>query len=66
MKAAVAVPVTVKCRLGVDEQDPEAALDALADAVVAAGSRRHLGPCPQGLAGGPVAEGEPRRAAARL
>lgn len=37
MKAAVAVPVTVKCRIGVDEQDPEAALDALADAVVAAG-----------------------------
>jgi tRNA-dihydrouridine synthase A len=37
MKAAVAVPVTVKCRLGVDEQDPEAALDALADAVIAAG-----------------------------
>jgi tRNA-dihydrouridine synthase A len=37
MKAAVAVPVTVKCRLGVDEQDPEAALDALVDAVVAAG-----------------------------
>ena len=31
------VPVTVKCRLGVDEQDPEAALDALADAIVAAG-----------------------------
>src|SRR6185312_2538776 len=23
MKAAVAVPVTVKCRLGIDEQDPE-------------------------------------------
>ena len=38
MKAAVTVPVTVKCRLGVDEQDPEAALDALADAVVAAGT----------------------------
>jgi tRNA-dihydrouridine synthase A len=37
MKAAVSVPVTVKCRLGVDEQDPEAALDALADAVVDAG-----------------------------
>src|SRR5882724_1953859 len=32
MKAAVRVPVTVKCRLGVDDQDPEAALDALADA----------------------------------
>jgi tRNA-dihydrouridine synthase A len=38
MKAAVAVPVTVKCRIGVDEQDPEAALDAMADAVVAAGA----------------------------
>src|SRR5262252_4741261 len=38
MKAAVRVPVTVKCRLGVDEQDPEEALDALADAVVAAGA----------------------------
>src|SRR5215472_16844559 len=37
MKAAVAIPVTVKCRLGVDEQDPEAALDAMADAVEAAG-----------------------------
>ena len=38
MKAAVAIPVTVKCRIGVDDQDPEAALDALADAVVAAGA----------------------------
>ncbi|MGV7032380.1 tRNA dihydrouridine(20/20a) synthase DusA [Methylobacterium symbioticum] len=37
MKAAVRVPVTVKCRIGVDDQDPEAALDALAQAVVAAG-----------------------------
>src|SRR5437762_3039142 len=27
MKAAVTVPVTVKCRIGIDEQDPEAALD---------------------------------------
>ncbi len=37
MKAAVSIPVTVKCRLGVDDQDPEAALDAMADAVEAAG-----------------------------
>jgi len=37
MKAVVRVPVTVKCRLGVDDQDPEAALDAMADAVAAAG-----------------------------
>jgi tRNA-dihydrouridine synthase A len=38
MKAAVAVPVTVKCRIGIDDQDPEAGLDAFADAVVAAGA----------------------------
>ncbi len=38
MKAAVAAPVTVKCRIGIDDQDPEPALDALADAVVAAGA----------------------------
>ena len=38
MKQAVAIPVTVKCRIGIDDQDPEAALDALAQAVVAAGT----------------------------
>lgn len=38
MKAEAALPVTVKCRLGVDEQDPKTALDALADAVLAAGA----------------------------
>ncbi|WP_245195789.1 tRNA dihydrouridine(20/20a) synthase DusA [Aureimonas populi] len=38
MREAVSIPVTVKCRIGVDEQDPEEALDALADAVVAAGA----------------------------
>src|SRR4051812_10397510 len=27
MKAAVDVPVTVKCRIGIDEQDPEESLD---------------------------------------
>ena len=37
MKAAVALPVTVKCRLGVDEQDIEEALDAVVEAAVAAG-----------------------------
>jgi tRNA-dihydrouridine synthase A len=37
MKAVVDIPVTVKCRIGVDEQDPVEALDALADATVAAG-----------------------------
>ena len=38
MKTAVAVPVTVKCRIGVDDQDPEAALDALVDGVFDAGA----------------------------
>jgi tRNA-dihydrouridine synthase A len=37
MKAAVKVPVTVKCRIGIDDQDPEIALDAIARAVAAAG-----------------------------
>jgi tRNA-dihydrouridine synthase A len=38
MKAAVAVPVTVKCRIGVDDQDPGEALFAFADRVIAAGA----------------------------
>ena len=38
MKAAIGIPVTVKCRLGVDDQDTEEALSAMADAVAAAGA----------------------------
>jgi len=37
MKAAVSLPVTVKCRIGVDDQDTEEALNRLTDCVVAAG-----------------------------
>jgi tRNA-dihydrouridine synthase A len=37
MRDAVSVPVTVKCRLGVDDQEPREALFALADKVIAAG-----------------------------
>jgi len=37
MKAAVAIPVTVKCRIGIDEQEPALALEAFARAVEAAG-----------------------------
>jgi tRNA-dihydrouridine synthase A len=37
MKARVSVPVTVKCRIGIDDQDPEAALEAFTCAVVGAG-----------------------------
>jgi tRNA-dihydrouridine synthase A len=36
MKDAVSIPVTVKCRIGVDDQDPETALFALAEATIAA------------------------------
>jgi tRNA-dihydrouridine synthase A len=37
MKTAVAIPVTVKCRIGIDEQDPEPALEALTRHVERAG-----------------------------
>lgn len=38
MVGAVAIPVTVKCRIGVDEQEPREALFALAEAVKGAGA----------------------------
>ncbi|CAN7303449.1 tRNA dihydrouridine(20/20a) synthase DusA [Rhizobium sp. LjRoot254] len=38
MKAMSPVPVTVKCRIGVDDQDPEIALDDLAAKVLDAGA----------------------------
>lgn len=37
MKAVVRVPVTVKCRIGVDDQEPRDALWAMAEACAAAG-----------------------------
>jgi tRNA-dihydrouridine synthase A len=37
MRARVSVPVTVNCRIGVDDQDPDEALFALVDACAAAG-----------------------------
>ncbi len=37
MKAATSLPVTVKCRIGIDDQDAEADLDRFADAMVDAG-----------------------------
>ena len=39
MSAAVRVPVTLKCRIGVDDQDPEESLFTLVDACAAAGVR---------------------------
>src|SRR6202046_4800119 len=38
MKAAVSIPVTVKCRIGIDEQDTEAALALFAQSVEQAGA----------------------------
>ncbi len=38
MKAEVTIPVTVKCRLGVDEQEPREALPAMIEAVARAGA----------------------------
>jgi tRNA-dihydrouridine synthase A len=37
MKAAVTIPITVKCRIGIDEQDPEQSLETFASAVERAG-----------------------------
>lgn len=37
IRAKVKIPVTVKCRTGVDDQDPETALGVLAERVIAAG-----------------------------
>ena len=38
MKRAVRAPVTVKCRIGIDDQDPGLALDTLARGVIEAGA----------------------------
>ena len=38
MKAAVSVPITVKCRIGIDDQDPEQALNVFARIVGQAGA----------------------------
>ena len=66
MKRAVRIPVTVKCRIGIDDQDPEVALDVAG----ARRDRRRRGRAdrarPQGLAQRIVAEGKPRHPAARL
>ena len=57
MKRAVKIPVTVKCRIGIDDQDPEVALDVLARGVIAAGADDGRAR-PQGLAERIVAEGK--------
>ena len=61
MTAAVDVPVTVKCRIGVDEQEPAEALFALRRGGQGGRRRGAYRPCPQGLARRLDAEGEPQR-----
>lgn len=42
MSAAVSIPVTVKCRIGIDDQDSEKDLDLFIDHVVDAGCRHFI------------------------
>jgi len=42
MQAAVDIPVTVKCRIGIDDQDAEESLDQFIDAVAEAGCRTFI------------------------
>ncbi len=42
MQTAVKIPVTIKCRIGIDDQDEEAALDAFVGAVAAAGCKTFI------------------------
>jgi len=39
MRAAVGIPITIKCRIGVDDQDPEQSLRALIDVSALAGAK---------------------------
>ena len=55
MKAAVSLPVTVKCRIGIDEQDPEIALEAMTGGGRAGRRGGADRPRAQGLAVRPVA-----------
>ncbi len=65
MKEAVSVPVTVKCRIGVDDQDVEVALDTLTDLTLDAGADAlwvHARKAAERI----VAQGEPRDSTTRL
>ena len=60
MPRAVRVPVTVKCRIGVDEQAPREALHAFAAAVKAAGAAALVVHARKAWLEGLSPEGEPR------
>ncbi len=66
MKQAVKIPVTVKCRIGIDDQDPEIALDTLSRAVIAAGADALVVHARKAWLNGLSPKGKPRYPAARL
>jgi tRNA-dihydrouridine synthase A len=63
--AAGPVEVTVKCRIGVDDQEPEESSAQVSGIHAESGRAPGGDPRPQGLASGPQPEGEPRDPAAR-
>ena len=66
MTGSVKIPVTVKCRIGIDEQDPEEALESVDPC---GGAGRGCGAhraCAQGVAGWPLAARKPGCPSARL
>ena len=66
MKAAVKIPVTVKCRIGVDRPGSGTGARCACRRGVRSRRRRAVGACAQGLAGGPEPQGKPRHPAAGL
>ena len=66
MRASQPVAVTVKCRIGIDDQDDEADLQRFIDIVAAAGVHDICRACAQGVAEGLVAEREPGSSAASI
>ncbi len=66
MRGAVSLPVTVKCRIGVDDQDPEQSLRELIDLCARAGVTIFAVHARKAWLEGLSLEGEPRRAAAGL
>ena len=64
MRAAVDIPVTVKCRIGVDDQEPRESLFTLIDKVADAGCKVFIVHARKAWLEGAVPEREPDRAAA--
>ena len=62
----VRIPVTVKCRIGIDEQDSEPDLERFIATVAGAGCRTFIVHARKAWLARPVAEREPRGSAARL